>query len=92
MKAKEETEYFEKNKRLILDEKYRNTRRWNPNVNSRQMLIGSYKLDKQQLFRPEKSLKTLKQAVTERNLHKGEKFRNTKVEGEYFRMERTHIQ
>ena len=91
-KVKEENDHFEKNKRLILDDRYKNFKRWNQNVNSREDLLSKYKLDKKALYTPEASLKTLKHAVTESNLHNTARFRNPKFQGEYFKMERTHIQ
>ncbi|CAI2379162.1 unnamed protein product [Moneuplotes crassus] len=91
-KTKDDQEFYEKNKRLILNDQFNTANRWNQNVNSREMLISTYKLDKKQLYTPADAMETLKHSITERSLHKDNKFRNTKFQGEYFKVERTHLQ
>mmetsp|Transcript_26015 Transcript_26015/g.23031 ORF Transcript_26015/g.23031 Transcript_26015/m.23031 type:complete len:145 (+) Transcript_26015:311-745(+) len=90
--TKADHDNFEKNKRLIMNDNYNKTNRWNQNINSRENLISTYKLDKKVLYTPDISLKTLNHAITEKNLHSTNHFKNPKFQGECFKMERTHIQ
>ena len=71
---KQDNENYEKNKRFILKHNYCKTKRWNQNVKTHDNLIGTFKLDKKVLYSPAQSLKTLKHAVTEKQLHRNDKF------------------
>jgi hypothetical protein len=92
LQKNKDKEHYEKNQRFILNDRYYKTKRWNQNVNSREMLIGTYKLDKKVLYTPEQSLKTLKHSVTEAKLHQTNKFRIPKRQNELFAVESTHVQ
>lgn len=90
--VKDEKNHFEKNKRFILNDRYNNTNRWDQNVNSREELIGTYKLDKKVLYSPDASLRTLKHAKTVISLHNTRKFKIPKRQNEVFKLEKGYVE